>query len=113
MTVMQAKTEELLYMLLWGCEAMARPTWRNVTESFEGWAYRKGLVRQLQRLERQNFVEQSRSPKGDRVYRLTERGRLHALHGRDPEAGWQRRWDGRWRLVLFDVSESRRTTRNK
>ena len=103
---MQARTKELLYLLQWTCETLSRPTWRNLTESFEGWAYRRGLLRQLQRLERQAFLERSPSASGDRLYRLTDAGRLEALHGRDPEASWQRRWDGRWRMVLFDVPES-------
>ena len=28
---------------------------------------------------------------------------MHALGGRDPQEQWARPWDGRWRLVLFDV----------
>lgn len=34
-----------------------------------------------------------------------------ALGGMDPEAGWARKWDGRWRLVLFDIPESHRAHR--
>jgi phenylacetic acid degradation operon negative regulatory protein len=45
------------------------------------------------------------------LYRLTEAGRLEAIGGRDPEACWQRHWDGRWRLILFDVPEARRGAR--
>jgi phenylacetic acid degradation operon negative regulatory protein len=37
--------------------------------------------------------------------RLTEKGRLHALGGRDPETCWATPWDGKWRLVLFDIPE--------
>jgi phenylacetic acid degradation operon negative regulatory protein len=39
----------------------------------------------------------------ERIYRLTEEGRLHVLGGRDPEAQWSRPWDGLWRLIVFDV----------
>src|SRR5437867_5761433 len=101
---MQSKTEELLYLLLWTCEGLVRPTFRNLTDSFESWAYRNGFNRQLTELERRTLVESS--PRGhessDRVLRLTEAGRLHALGGRDPEACWLQNWDGIWRLVLFD-----------
>src|SRR5436190_21246914 len=83
---MQAKTKELLYLLLWTGEMLYRPTFRNVTESFEGWAYRKGLLRQLERLERQQLLEQTVTASGDRLHRLTAMGRLQALGGRDPEA---------------------------
>jgi len=110
---MRAKTEELLYLLLWTAETISRPAWRNMTESFEGWAYRKGLLRQLQRLENQQWLERRSEPAGDRLYRLTEAGRLEALGGRDPEACWRRRWDGRWRLILFDVPEARRGARTR
>ena len=54
---MDTKTEELLCMLLWACETFSRPTFRNLTESFEGWAYRNGFLRQLQRLEKQQWIE--------------------------------------------------------
>ena len=100
-------------MLLWTCETISRPTFRNLTESFEGWAYRNGFLRQLQRLERQQMLERQPAGPGDRLHRLTQAGRLHALGGRDPVAQWTRKWDGRWRLVLFDVPESRRLTRDK
>jgi hypothetical protein len=35
MAAMRAKTEELLYMLLWASEMLWHPTFRNFTESFE------------------------------------------------------------------------------
>src|SRR5919109_144093 len=54
---MKPKTEELLYFLLWACEMLARPTFRNLTESFESWAYRNGFDRQLAELERQKLLE--------------------------------------------------------
>jgi phenylacetic acid degradation operon negative regulatory protein len=110
---MGAKTEELLYTLLWTCETLSRPTWRNLTESFEGWAYRNGFLRQLQRLEKLQLLERQPGRQDDRLHRLTEAGRLQALGGRDPVTRWNRRWDGRWRLVLFDVPETRGTERDK
>lgn len=113
---MRAKTEELLYLLLWTADKYGRPSYRTVGESFEGWAYRKGLLRRLQRLERKKFLESQPGPRTNclqRLYRLTDAGRIQALGGRDPEACWGRPWDGTWRLVLFDVPESRRGIRNK
>ena len=115
---MQGKTEELVYMLLWTCDMLTRPTFRNLTDSFESWAYRQGLQRQLAKLEQQKFLE-SRPAGGDdpcrfdRVFRLTEAGRLHALGGRDPEARGHRRWDGHWRLVLFDLPNAQSSLRNR
>jgi phenylacetic acid degradation operon negative regulatory protein len=100
---MQPKTEELLNLLLWAANQLVCPTFRNLTESYESWAYRNGLLPQLAELEKQRLLERDLKSPGDRLYRLTERGRLHALGGRDPQVQWTRRWDGRWRLVLFDV----------
>jgi len=82
---------------------LMRPTFRNLTDSYEGWVYRNGLLRQVATLERNQLLERDPNALGDRLYRLTEKGRLHALGGRDPEIQWSRRWDGQWRLVLFDV----------
>ena len=109
---MQPKTEELLYFLLWSAEMLVRPTFRNITESFEEWAYRNGLLRQLRRLEQLQFLERDPSRPRDRFYRLTEQGRLHALGGRDPETQWSRTWDRIWRLVLFDIPLAENPRRN-
>jgi phenylacetic acid degradation operon negative regulatory protein len=108
---MRPKTEELLYLLLWACDVAARPTFRNLTDSFESWAYRNGFQRQLAALERQQLLETRLDAGGDRLHRLTEAGRLLALGTRDPIARWKRRWDGKWRMVLFDVPQSRASER--
>jgi len=100
---MTGKTEEFLNLLLWSADLLGRPTFRNLTDSYEAWAYRNGLMRQMSRLERQQWLERDVSSPQDRLYRLTSQGRLHVLGGRDPEAQWSRPWDGQWRLVLFDV----------
>jgi len=100
-------------MLLWTSDTLSRQTWRNLTESFEGWAYRNGLLRQLQRLEKRHLLEHRPAAPGGRLLRLTEAGRLHALGGRDPVACWNRPWDGHWRLVLFDVPESHNSVRDR
>src|SRR5262245_35949359 len=98
---MKTRTAELLYLMLWTCGTLARPTFRNLTDTFESWAYRNGLQRQLDELERRKLVESQRSPsRGStplaRAMRLTEAGRILALGGREPPAQWGRRWDGYW-----------------
>src|ERR1017187_5189807 len=110
-TVMRPRTEEFLNLLLWSTEKLMRPTFRNLTDSYEGWAYRNGLMRRVASLEAQQFLERDPASPDDRVYRLTWQGRLHALGGRDPQARWAREWDGRWRLVLFDVPTSQNSHR--
>jgi len=114
---MRASTEEFLYFLMWGADMLMRPTWSNFNGSFEQWAFRSGLGRRLQRLELEKLIEQQADRKGtsldERVCRLTESGRLIAMGGIDPAAAWNRPWDGRWRLVLFDVPESKNAERVK
>ncbi len=103
---MKPKTEAFLNFLLWSAEKLAYPTFRNLTDSYEGWAYRNGLLRQVATLEQRQLVERDLASSDDRMYRLTQRGRLLVLGGRDPQIQWARKWDGRWRLVLFDVPTS-------
>ena len=110
---MQPKTEEFLNLLLWSADLLARPTFRNLTDSYESWAYRNGLVRQLASLEQQELLERDASAPDDRLYRLSAQGRLHVLGGRDPEERWARSWDGQWRLVLFDVSTEQDSQRER
>ncbi len=109
---MKAKTELLLYHLLWTCEMLATPTFRNLTGSFEGWAYRNGLHRQIARLERQGLLESLCTRPDDRLYRLTPTGLCLALGHGDPEAEWCQPWDGRWRLLLFDLPVNENPARN-
>jgi phenylacetic acid degradation operon negative regulatory protein len=110
---MKPKPEEFLYLLLWTCDMLWHPTWRNLTDSFEAWAYRNGFLRELQRLEKEQWLERQPACPGERLLRLTEAGRMHALGGCDPEVRWNRRWDGHWRLALFDVPEGRAGLRDK
>jgi len=108
---MQPRTEEFLNFLLWSTDKLMRPTFRNLTDSYESWAYRNGLMRQIPSLETQQLLERDPASLDDRVYRLTWQGRLHALGGRDPQARWAREWDGRWRLVLFDIPTAQNSHR--
>lgn len=110
---MSPKTEEFLNFLFWSAEVLTRPTFRNLTDSFESWAYRNGLLKQVSRLEQRHLLERDTTSPDDRLYRLTTQGRLHVLGGRDPEAQWARTWDGQWRLVLFDVPTGRNAQRER
>ena len=109
---MRPATEEFLYFLLWTADTvLMRPTWRNLNDPFEVWANRNGLARRLHYLEREKLVDRHPTAELSRVVRLTETGRLAALGGRDPAERWARAWDGRWRLVLFDLPSRKRELR--
>ncbi len=82
---------------------LLRPTFRDLADFCEIWAYRNGLLRQVTTLEQQQLLECDAGAPDDRLYRLSAQGWLHVLGGRDPEERWARPWDGQWRLALFDV----------
>ena len=108
---MKPETQKFLYMMLWGAETLMRPTIHNVFESIEGWASRRGLLRHIRRLEERKLIEPKASGTAERIYRLTETGRLAALGGNDPECRWNRSWDGKWRMVIFDLPEKENASR--
>jgi phenylacetic acid degradation operon negative regulatory protein len=111
---MTAKTDLLLYRLLWLAEKPFRPSFYHLDQSFEGWAYRNGLLDQIHRLEARGYLEARHDPaSGKRLHRLTEAGRAAALGTRDPESAWAAAWDHKWRMILFDVPERERSKRRK
>jgi len=111
---MKAKSELLLYHLLWTTDVLFRPTFRGLNESFEGWAYKMGFLPQIHRLEAVGFLESHRSDLDrNRFVRLTEAGRIAALGGRDPEQSWSSSWDGKWRLFLFDIPETEKALKKR
>ncbi len=40
----------LLYQPGWAVGASMNPSWKSLNQSFEGWAYRNGLLRQIHQL---------------------------------------------------------------
>jgi phenylacetic acid degradation operon negative regulatory protein len=102
-----------LNLLLWSTSLLLRPTFRKLAYSYENWAYHRNLLREVMTLEKRQLVETVRQADGDRLCRLTEQGRIHALGGRDPQMQWSRPWDGHWRLVLFDVPVARNSQRER
>jgi phenylacetic acid degradation operon negative regulatory protein len=109
---MKAKTELLLYQLLWLGDQLTRPTFRNLSASFETWAYSNRLQQTIRQLESKQLLE-TQGKSLDRVIRLTEKGRQLLSGARNPEAEWAKEWDGAWRMVIFDIPESHRRLRRK
>lgn len=107
------RTEELLYHLLSTADMLMRPTWCNLNESFESWAWRNGLGRRLAELQKLKLIERQSSPDLSRIVRLTDAGMQLALGGRNPFAQWNRPWDGQWRLAVFDLPADRAELRQR
>ena len=103
--LMRASVEEFLYFLMWTADPLLRPRWRGFEESFETWVFRRGLGRRIQHLAARKLIESKTAAPapGEGLWRLTDAGRLQALGGRDPQQLWDRAWDGKWRLLMFDL----------
>jgi phenylacetic acid degradation operon negative regulatory protein len=78
-------------------------------------ASRRGrLDRELRKLEGKGLVD--RVGGGDldaRVFRLTAAGRQALVDSANPEKQWSRDWDGKWRLVIFDVPQAHTAMRTR
>lgn len=93
---------------------LSRPTLANAIYGSRYWGTPGVTGRDLVELGKRGYLEmggRGRNRK-DRVLRLTAKGRLLALGGRDPEECWDRPWDGKWRMVLFDIPETDRKLRD-
>ncbi len=110
---MKREAEDWLSVLLWGTEMMMFPTFRNLTQGYEAWAYqRQRFKQQFRRLEARKLLT-SEKRAGEMVYRLTNLGRIRALGGRNPEERWRRAWDEHWRIIVFDLPVGQQRIRQR
>jgi phenylacetic acid degradation operon negative regulatory protein len=104
------KSNDWLVLFLWTLDILMNPNTQNLLESFESWNYRNRLRFDLMQLRRSGMVECRKGGNKPR-WRLAESGRLAAFGGIDPASRWSRKWDGRWRLLLFDLPARQRQLR--
>lgn len=91
----------------------------NLIQLFAGTAFgrpsqRVRIGRALVRAERRGFVTISGGRRSPLRVRLTDSGRRHLARRELEGMGSQKpaRWDGRWRLIIFDIPEERRSLRD-
>src|SRR3989338_4182886 len=81
-----------------------------------GHAYDKRIYRAYAKsfynLERYDYVEKKRDKKNQSFFHLTPKGRLSVLKYLHLEK-LTRKWDGHWRIVIFDVPEQYRKWRER
>lgn len=67
----------------------------------------------LQYMKRKKLLAYKELPTGEIEVRLTESGkeRARVIRFEEMEIKRQKKWDGKWRLVMFDVPESRKRAR--
>lgn len=82
----------------------------RASRSFE----RHDINRAIRRLVRRGFVEEVRRRGYIIGYRMTDRGREELMRREFActELERPRKWDGKWRLIVFDVPERRRHLRD-
>jgi phenylacetic acid degradation operon negative regulatory protein len=100
---------ELLDLFVWGVDKLTRPTLHNLLAGYEEYAHRSDRRGWLKRLEEQKLVE--RTGRGKRAqFTITGVGRQR-MSTLEPWDFWGRQWDRAWRVVTFDLPETRRHDR--
>jgi len=82
--------------------------WENINQG--------NFVRSIKSLSKEKLIEESVLPDGSCKLILTARGKKQAnkleLIGNSINFKKPKRWDGKWRLVIFDIPEKDRDFRN-
>ena len=75
---------------------------------------RKKLFDALRALKTRGYVKVIQKSDGAMAAELTEKGRSRAMRFPldDLKLSKPKRWDGKWRIVIFDIAEKRRKIRN-
>ncbi len=96
---------EILFLLGGVLALSLHPTVRNQERIFQWVADSQGQREHLRRLKKKGLITTSEQEE-KWVPRLTELGRAAFAGGRHPEDAWSRSWDGKWRLLTFDLPRS-------
>jgi hypothetical protein len=77
-------------------------------------AYKKWKVNKVfSNLLRQNNIEIQENPDGSQTVHITKQGMMRALtYKLDTMTLQPRRWDGKWRVVIFDIPEKHKRLRD-
>lgn len=76
-----------------------------------GWEYplkKSALSKAIARLREKDFIETDKSETGRLILKLTDEGRTAILLGQENVDNW----DGKWRIVIFDIPEQKRLIRD-
>ncbi len=108
------RSSDVLTALLYGLDLAMRPTLTNLTGFNDAWIADYGLrQRDFGRLAKEGLIDGKDATGTHWIGALTKKGRLQALGGRDPDERWRRTWDGRWRMLLFDIAQTEGGYRRK
>jgi DNA-binding transcriptional regulator PaaX len=100
---------EILDLFCWTMDIITKPTFHNLVMGASDEPYERRRAERLMRRLREERLVASRGRRADAVT-ITASGRTRAALP-DPRAAWRRPWDGAWRVVTFDLPETRRRDR--
>ena len=78
------------------------------------WIDKYNLHRNIKNLYRSHLIDTKDNSDGTTTIVLTERGKIHALTYQIDEMKIppMKKWDKKWRIVMFDIPESRKKVRD-
>jgi hypothetical protein len=116
---MNRTREKILLLLLgglaFGCSYTAHNQWKVLKTVSKEWKKLspKKLHRNINDLCRYEFVKKTKKENGSVGFFLTEKGKLKALDYRlNNIKNKKEKWDGKWRMVAFDIPEKYRRGRD-
>jgi DNA-binding transcriptional regulator PaaX len=98
MSKCRRESDELLDAIFWLADAMLCPTSMIAGSGGQGSYRRLAQGGYLDRAEAGDSRDEARW-----VWQLTDKGRMAAVGAHDPPSSWKRAWDGKWRMLLFDL----------
>lgn len=95
-----------LFMAFRGMDFSRRP--KITSEGF------KRLRKALYELKRQKYIEFVEEKEGEEFYRITEKGKMKLRKFSFDNLGVPKpkNWDGKWRLIVFDIPHSKKQARD-
>ncbi len=69
---------------------------------------KSALSKAVARLREKGFIETDKTDVGKLILKLTDQGRTELLLGKENVDNW----DGKWRIVIFDIPEQKRLIRD-
>ena len=111
--------EKILLLLLgglaFGCCITPQKQWRVLKIVSSEWKRidSENLRKGINNLYRYKFVSKNKNKDGSFEVLITEKGKLKALNCQlDNIKNKKEKWDGKWRMIAFDVPEKSRKGRN-
>jgi len=116
---MSSTQQKILLLLLggmaFGYSFTPQRQWRILKEVSKAWKEidREKLQKEIRNLYRSKMVEKKENSNGSYTIILTEKGKLKTLTYYFQKMKIEgEKWDGKWRLVVFDVPEKKRRGRD-